>query len=103
MKRRDAQKKAEDDARIVQAEDLISRQEAIKELKFQKAPFNSTSDRDHDVIENQKALIPGPGSYNPINKTIMENYIRTTLTKEKAKVVPRITRNLTSNGGSIRM
>jgi hypothetical protein len=86
LKRRDAIKKAEEDVRIAQEDELLSRLDAIREFQLQKAPFNSTSERGHDVIENAKASNPGPGSYNAINKTIMEGYIRTTLTKEKVKV-----------------
>lgn len=59
----------------------------IKDFKFPKAPFNSTSDRDHDAIEVAKSMIPGPGSYNSINKTIMEGYIKTSMGKEKVKVI----------------
>ena len=67
------------------------RLEIMQEYKKSKAPFNISSQRQNIVPDDKEPLAPGPGEYNPINKTIMEGYIKQQMQQEKIKVYTSLT------------
>lgn len=67
------------------------RLEIMQEYRKSKAPFNISSERENIVPEDKETFSPGPGEYNPINKTIMEGYIKQQMQQEKIKVFTSLT------------
>ena len=85
-KRRDALNRAKEVEAVNAADELNNRLEALKKFRIHKAPFNSSSNREKETQVTVSIAPPGPGSYNSINNTIMEGYIRTEIQKDKVKV-----------------
>ena len=84
--RRLALEKQKEQAAEFESSMKYQRTDGIVVLKKNKHPFNSTGSREQNVKKLQDQQETGPGSYNPINKTIMEGFIRGKLQKEVAKV-----------------
>jgi hypothetical protein len=80
--RREAMQQAKEDDYLNEIDAKQDRIENMNKLKGNKVSFNSTSVRKDEVASSELPQL-GPGSYNPINKTIMEGYIKQKLIQEK--------------------
>jgi hypothetical protein len=76
-KRKKEQEKLKEMALLEELAKKEAKIEVMKRERVNAQGFNSTTDRDKELnAKTAEVAGLGPGSYNPINRTIMEKYIK---------------------------